>query len=120
MRSNVVVKELSINVASADQSYMPQRVVVSGGRDEMNMRELNDVRIPRYNCGHCLSSLCVPMLPVLQNYTILKLYFKIKCKKLRRLRLKCMLIRTILYRYISILIKRVFLLNFRHELFMSF
>lgn len=50
MRSNVVVKELSINVASADQSYMPQRVVVSGGRDEMNMRELNDVRIPRYNC----------------------------------------------------------------------
>ena len=48
MRSNVVVKELSINVASADQSYMPQRVVVSGGRDEMNMRELNDVRIPRY------------------------------------------------------------------------
>ena len=48
MRSNVVVKELSINVASADQSYMPQRVVVSGGRDEMNLRELNDVRIPRY------------------------------------------------------------------------
>ena len=56
MRSNVVVKELSINVASADQSYMPQRVVVSGGRDEMNMRELNDVRIPRYNCEHSLCS----------------------------------------------------------------
>ena len=51
MRSNVVVKELSINVASADQSYMPQRVVVSGGRDEMNLRELNDVRIPSHITG---------------------------------------------------------------------
>ncbi|EDO48018.1 predicted protein, partial [Nematostella vectensis] len=31
MRPNVVLKLLSINVASADQSYMPQHVVVMAG-----------------------------------------------------------------------------------------
>ena len=39
---------------------------------------------------------------------------------LRKLRLKFMQIRTILYQYIKTLIKHVFLLNFTHELLMSF
>ena len=39
---------------------------------------------------------------------------------LRKLRLKFMQIRTILYQYKKTLIKHVFLLNFTHELLMSF
>ena len=49
MRPNVVLKQLSINVGSSDQSYMPQHVVVTAGRDEQNLREISDCRIPRYN-----------------------------------------------------------------------
>lgn len=48
MRPNVVLKQLSINVGSSDQSYMPQHVVVTAGRDEQNLREISDCRIPRY------------------------------------------------------------------------
>ena len=48
MRPNVVLKQLSINVGSSDQSYMPQHVVVTAGRDEQNLREISDSRIPRY------------------------------------------------------------------------
>ena len=50
----------------------------------------------------------------------MKLHLKIRCYKLRKLRLKFMEIRTILYQYIKTLIKHVFLLNFTHELLMSF
>ena len=50
----------------------------------------------------------------------MKLHLKIKCYKLRKLQLKIMQIRTILYQYIKTLIKHVFLLNFTHELLMSF
>ncbi|XP_078346247.1 zinc finger ZZ-type and EF-hand domain-containing protein 1-like isoform X2 [Oculina patagonica] len=46
MRPNVVLKQLSINVGSSDQSYMPQHVVVTAGRDEQNLREISDSRIP--------------------------------------------------------------------------
>ncbi|XP_027043421.1 zinc finger ZZ-type and EF-hand domain-containing protein 1-like isoform X1 [Pocillopora damicornis] len=46
MRPNVVLKQLSINVGSSDQSYMPQHVVVTAGRDEQNLREISDCRIP--------------------------------------------------------------------------
>ncbi|XP_073246845.1 zinc finger ZZ-type and EF-hand domain-containing protein 1-like isoform X1 [Porites lutea] len=46
MRPNVVLKQLSINVGSSDQSYMPQHVVVSAGRDDQNLREISDSRIP--------------------------------------------------------------------------
>ena len=49
MRPNVVLKQLSINVGSSDQSYMPQHVVVTAGRDEQNLREISDCRIPRYD-----------------------------------------------------------------------
>lgn len=46
MRPNVVLKQLSINVGSSDQSYMPQHVVVTAGRDDQNLREISDCRIP--------------------------------------------------------------------------
>lgn len=45
---NVVIKQLSMYVLASDQSYMPNHVVIYGGRDEMNLRELNDVKIPVY------------------------------------------------------------------------
>ena len=46
IRNNVVIKQLSISVASSDQSYMPELVVVLGGRTPRNLRELKEVRIP--------------------------------------------------------------------------
>ena len=58
MRPSVVLKQLSISVGSSDQSYMPHNVVVSAGRDEQNLREISDVRIPRYTrCLHCFTLL---------------------------------------------------------------
>ncbi|XP_068674922.1 zinc finger ZZ-type and EF-hand domain-containing protein 1-like [Montipora foliosa] len=46
MRPNVVLKQLSINVGSSDQSYMPQHVVVTAGRDDQNLKAIGDCRIP--------------------------------------------------------------------------
>lgn len=46
MRPNVVLKQLSIDVGSSDQSYMPQHVVVTAGRDEQNLKAIGDCRIP--------------------------------------------------------------------------
>ena len=47
MRSNVVIKNLSISVASSDSSYMPEQISVTAGRNTRNLREIKDVRIPR-------------------------------------------------------------------------
>ena len=85
-----MIKELSFQVASADQSYMPQRVVVSGGRDEINLRELNDVRIPRYcstitlkfvYSSYRMSSL--PIFLILINSIFLQSCYR-KCCSLRK------------------------------------
>ncbi|XP_077980047.1 zinc finger ZZ-type and EF-hand domain-containing protein 1-like [Glandiceps talaboti] len=46
MKSNVVLKQLSINVASVDQSYMPQLVSVSVGKVPTVLVEIKEVRIP--------------------------------------------------------------------------
>ncbi|KAK3717323.1 hypothetical protein QZH41_011553, partial [Actinostola sp. cb2023] len=51
MRPNVVLKQLLINIASADQSYMPQHIVIMAGRDEQHLREIGDVRIPSHITG---------------------------------------------------------------------
>lgn len=48
MKPNVILKSLSINVASNDQSYMPKEVVVSVGKGDA-LREFREVRIPRYD-----------------------------------------------------------------------
>ena len=47
MRSGVVIKQLSIGVASADQSYMPQLATVSVGKNVHTLREIKEVRIAR-------------------------------------------------------------------------
>eukprot|EP00111_Clytia_hemisphaerica_P007029 TCONS_00020380-protein len=60
--ANVVIKQLSMYVVASDQSYMPHHVVVHGGKDESNLRELNDVRIPNHITGDftLLENLKVP------------------------------------------------------------
>ncbi|XP_060607279.1 zinc finger ZZ-type and EF-hand domain-containing protein 1-like [Ruditapes philippinarum] len=45
-RNNVVVKLLSMNVASADSSYMPEHVTITAGRNAHSLREIKDIRIP--------------------------------------------------------------------------
>ena len=49
---NVVIRQLSINVASSDESYMPQQIVVSAGRDIYHLTGLNDVKIPAHFTGN--------------------------------------------------------------------
>ncbi|XP_077868975.1 zinc finger ZZ-type and EF-hand domain-containing protein 1-like [Saccoglossus kowalevskii] len=46
MKSNVVLKQLSVNVASSDQSYMPQLMSVSVGKAPSALQEIKEVRIP--------------------------------------------------------------------------
>ena len=47
MKSNVVVKQLSVSVNASDQSYMPQLISVAVGRtSSLNMREIKEIRIP--------------------------------------------------------------------------
>ncbi|XP_050394804.1 zinc finger ZZ-type and EF-hand domain-containing protein 1 [Patella vulgata] len=51
MKSNAVLKLLSINVASSDQSYMPELVTVSTGRNPRSLREIKEIRIPSNTVG---------------------------------------------------------------------
>ncbi|XP_071105472.1 zinc finger ZZ-type and EF-hand domain-containing protein 1-like isoform X1 [Haliotis cracherodii] len=51
MRNNVVIKQLSVSVASSDQSYMPELVMVSAGRSPRALRELKEVRIASHFTG---------------------------------------------------------------------
>ncbi|XP_062887585.1 zinc finger ZZ-type and EF-hand domain-containing protein 1 isoform X3 [Mobula hypostoma] len=52
IKPNVVLKQLSIAVSASDQSYMPQQVTVSLGRNPSNMQEIRDVRIPSNMTGY--------------------------------------------------------------------
>ena len=47
IKNNVMVKQLSINVNMSDQSYMPQLVTVSVGKNSGCLREVKEIRIPR-------------------------------------------------------------------------
>ncbi|KAL5009613.1 hypothetical protein ScPMuIL_011918 [Solemya velum] len=51
MRSNVVVKQLSVLVASSDSSYMPELVTVSAGKNINSLRELKEIRISGHHTG---------------------------------------------------------------------
>ncbi|XP_076459760.1 zinc finger ZZ-type and EF-hand domain-containing protein 1-like isoform X2 [Babylonia areolata] len=51
IRNNVVIKQLSISVASCDQSYMPELISVTGGRTPRNLRELKEVHVPGHLTG---------------------------------------------------------------------
>ncbi|GCC35998.1 hypothetical protein chiPu_0014488 [Chiloscyllium punctatum] len=52
LKPDVVLKHLSIAVAASDQSYMPQQVTVSLGRNPSNLQEIRDVRIPSNMTGY--------------------------------------------------------------------
>ena len=47
MKTNVVVKTLSVAVASSDSSYMPELIHVTAGKNFRSLRQLKEVRIPR-------------------------------------------------------------------------
>ena len=47
MKSNVVIKTLSVTVQSSDSSYMPELVSVTAGRNTRSLREIKEVRIAR-------------------------------------------------------------------------
>jgi len=48
MKSDVIIQQLFIKVLLGDSSYKPQHVVISAGSDLNDLREINNVRIPRY------------------------------------------------------------------------
>ena len=54
MRNNVVIKQLSVSVSASDQSYMPQVITVSVGKNCHSLREIKEVRIPRWELGQLL------------------------------------------------------------------
>ncbi|XP_065066167.1 zinc finger ZZ-type and EF-hand domain-containing protein 1-like isoform X1 [Rhopilema esculentum] len=49
---NVVIRQLSINVASSDESYMPHVVVVSAGRDIYHLTEIIEMKVPSQFTGN--------------------------------------------------------------------
>lgn len=52
MKPDVVLRHLSIAVASDDQSYMPQQVTVAVGRNAGDLLEIRDVHIPSNVTGY--------------------------------------------------------------------
>ncbi|XP_067864037.1 zinc finger ZZ-type and EF-hand domain-containing protein 1 isoform X2 [Heptranchias perlo] len=52
LKPDVVLKHLSVAVSASDQSYMPQQVTVSLGRNPSNLQEIRDVRIPSNMTGY--------------------------------------------------------------------
>jgi len=46
MKKNVVIKRLEIYVVANDQSYMPQDVVISVGKND-SLSEIKEINIPR-------------------------------------------------------------------------
>ncbi|KAK3090627.1 hypothetical protein FSP39_013259 [Pinctada imbricata] len=47
IKNNVVIKNLSIAVASSDSSYMPELITVSAGKNFRSLRTIKEVRISR-------------------------------------------------------------------------
>ncbi|XP_069082790.1 zinc finger ZZ-type and EF-hand domain-containing protein 1 isoform X1 [Pleurodeles waltl] len=72
MKPNVVLRHLSIAVASGDQSYMPQQVGVAVGRNPNNLQEVRDVHIPSNMNGY---------VTLLENANINQLYVQINIKR---------------------------------------
>nr|XP_014350788.1 PREDICTED: zinc finger ZZ-type and EF-hand domain-containing protein 1 [Latimeria chalumnae] len=52
MKSNILLSFLSIAVAADDQSYMPQQVTVSAGRNPNKLQEIREIHIPSNVTGY--------------------------------------------------------------------
>ncbi|XP_036197169.1 zinc finger ZZ-type and EF-hand domain-containing protein 1 isoform X1 [Myotis myotis] len=72
MKPDVVLRHLSIAVASTDQSYMPQQVTVAVGRNASDLQEVRDVHIPSNVTGY---------VTLLENANISQLYVQINIKR---------------------------------------
>ncbi|XP_073091090.1 zinc finger ZZ-type and EF-hand domain-containing protein 1 isoform X1 [Manis javanica] len=72
MKPDVVLRHLSIAVAAADQSYMPQQVTVAVGRTASDLQEVRDVHIPSNVTGY---------VTLLENANISQLYVQINIKR---------------------------------------
>nr|XP_045015573.1 zinc finger ZZ-type and EF-hand domain-containing protein 1 isoform X2 [Jaculus jaculus] len=72
MKPDVVLRHLSIAVASTDQSYMPQQVTVAVGRNANDLQEVRDVHIPSNVTGY---------VTLLENANITQLYVQINIKR---------------------------------------
>ncbi|XP_078317573.1 zinc finger ZZ-type and EF-hand domain-containing protein 1-like isoform X2 [Crassostrea virginica] len=51
IKTNVVIKNLSVTVASSDSSYMPELISVSAGKNFRTLRSIKEVNIPSYITG---------------------------------------------------------------------
>ena len=51
MLPGVMVKELSVNVKSSDDSYMPKSFTISVGQTENHLKEVKRVSVPRETTG---------------------------------------------------------------------
>ncbi|KAM5180064.1 zinc finger ZZ-type and EF-hand domain-containing protein 1 [Mantella aurantiaca] len=72
MKSDVVLRHLSIAVCSGDQSYMPQQVAVAVGRNPSNLQEVREVHIPSHIVG---------FVTLLENANISQMYVQINIKR---------------------------------------
>ncbi|XP_075051075.1 zinc finger ZZ-type and EF-hand domain-containing protein 1 isoform X2 [Mixophyes fleayi] len=72
MKSDVVLRHLSIAVCSADQSYMPQQVSVAVGRNPSNLQNVREVHIPSHITGY---------VTLLENASISQMYVQINIKR---------------------------------------
>ncbi|XP_013928811.1 PREDICTED: zinc finger ZZ-type and EF-hand domain-containing protein 1-like [Thamnophis sirtalis] len=72
MKSDVILRHLSIAVAANDQSYMPQQITVAVGRTPNNLQEVRDVHIPSNVTGY---------VTLLENANISQMYVQINIKR---------------------------------------
>lgn len=47
IKNNVVIKTLSVTVASPDSDYMPELISVSAGKNLRTLRAIKEITIPR-------------------------------------------------------------------------
>ncbi|KAL2094997.1 hypothetical protein ACEWY4_009716 [Coilia grayii] len=72
MKPDVVLRRLSIAVASSDHSYMPQLVSVAVGKNRHSLQEIREVRIPSNIMGY---------VALLENANISHPYVQINIKR---------------------------------------
>ena len=55
MKSNIIMKHLSIGVSSSDESYMPELITISVGSTPAKLREIKEIKVEK--CDPFLSYL---------------------------------------------------------------
>ncbi|XP_071131694.1 zinc finger ZZ-type and EF-hand domain-containing protein 1-like [Mytilus edulis] len=66
-KTNVVIKTLSVAVASSDSSYMPELIHIVAGKNFRSLRQLKEIRIPSHVTGDVvLLKNCKIYYPIIQ------------------------------------------------------